>query len=379
MAVRGELVEEEGAVEGVALDGAEAGVADGAAKFFFGGAVGGAGGADHVFLEHDGADVVAAEAEAHLEDFEALGDPAGLHILDVVEHHAGDGEGFEVFDRGCLFPAAAAEGGVAGLKGPGDEGGEAAGFFLEAADNLEVIDALLEGLADAEHHGGGGAHAEFVGSAVDADPVLGAAFEAGDAFADVVVEDLGAAARDGLEAGVAETHDGVAEGEVGVLGDGEDFAGGEAMEPDVGEALADAGEEGFEPVDFEVGMDAALHEDASAAHLFGFGDFGVDGVEVEDVAFGGGGAFERPVEGAEGAVLGAEVGVVDVAIDDVADDAFGVEAAADRVSFHADADQIVAVEAVESLFARNAHGESLRLPGAGVGAGFDGTRASGGG
>ena len=141
-----------------------------------------------------------------------MGDPAGLHVFDVVEHHAGDREGLEVFDRGGLFPAAAAEGGVAGLEGPGDEGGEAAGFFLEAADDFEVVDALLEGFADAEHHGGGGAHAELVGGAVDADPVLGAAFEARDALADVVVEDLGTAAGDGLEAGVAETHDGVAGG-----------------------------------------------------------------------------------------------------------------------------------------------------------------------
>lgn len=122
-----ELVEEEGAVEGVALDGAEAGVADDASEFFLGGAVLGAGGADDIFFEHDGADVVTAEAEAHLEDLEALGDPAGLDVFDVVEHHAGDGEGLEVFDGGGLFPAAAAEGGVAGLEGPGDEGGEAAG------------------------------------------------------------------------------------------------------------------------------------------------------------------------------------------------------------------------------------------------------------
>ncbi len=58
------LVEEHGAVEGVALDGLEAGVADDAAKFLFGGAVGGAGGLDHIFLEHDRADVIAAKVEA---------------------------------------------------------------------------------------------------------------------------------------------------------------------------------------------------------------------------------------------------------------------------------------------------------------------------
>ena len=54
-----------------------------------------------------------------------------------------------------------------------------------------------------------------------------------------------------------------------------------------GKAFSDAAEERLEPVDFEVGVDAALHEDPGAAHLFGFGDLGVDRVEVEDVAFGG--------------------------------------------------------------------------------------------
>ena len=58
------LVEEHGAVEGVALDGLEAGVADDAAEFFFGGAVAGAGGLDDILFKHDGAYVVAAEVEA---------------------------------------------------------------------------------------------------------------------------------------------------------------------------------------------------------------------------------------------------------------------------------------------------------------------------
>ena len=60
----GDLVEEHGVVEGVALDGFEAGVADDTAEFLFGGAVAGAGSFDHVLFEHDGAYIVAAEVEA---------------------------------------------------------------------------------------------------------------------------------------------------------------------------------------------------------------------------------------------------------------------------------------------------------------------------
>jgi len=55
-------------------------------------------------------------------------------------------------------------------------------------------------------------HFEVVRRAMDADPVLCVALEAGDALANIVVENLGAAAGDGIEAGVAQTDDGVAQG-----------------------------------------------------------------------------------------------------------------------------------------------------------------------
>src|SRR6202041_2757396 len=94
------------------------------------------------------------------------------------------------------------------------------------------------------------------------------------------------------EAGVAQAGDGGAEIELGVFGDGEDFRRAKAVQPDRGEALLDAGEKRFEPANLEVGMNSALHKDAGAAHFDGLADFGVDGVEVEEVAFGG----ERPLE-----------------------------------------------------------------------------------
>ena len=87
-------------------------------------------------------------------------------------------------------------------------------------------------------------------------------------------------------------------------------------------------------------MNAALHQHAGAAHLQGLGDLLVDFFEFEDVAFFGLGSLEGAVEGAEVAIFGAEVGVVDVAIDDVGDDAFGVEAAADGIGLEAQADEV---------------------------------------
>ncbi len=88
-------------------------------------------------------------------------------------------------------------------------------------------------------------------------------------------------------------------------------------------------------------MQTALQQHSRAAQLHRLAHLVVDGFEIEDVAFLRQLAFERAVEGAEGAVLGAEVGVVDVAVDDVGDHTFGMQLAAHRIGFHADADQVI--------------------------------------
>ena len=161
-----------------------------------------------------------------------------------------------------------------------------------------------------------------------------------------VVEDLGAAAGDGVEAGIAEARDGVAQADAADFGDVGDFGRGEAVQVDR-EALLDAAEEVFVPLDLEVGVQAALHEDAGAAQIEGLLDLVEDDFLGEHVAFG---VAHGAVEGAEGAVLGAEVGVVDIAVDDVGDDALGVPLAADGVGLHADADEVIGAEQVEGFF-----------------------------
>ncbi len=196
--------------------------------------------------------------------------------------------------------------------------------------------------------------------AVHGDPVAGRALEARHALAHLVVENLGAAAGDGVEAGVAEARDGRAQVEIRVLGDGEHFGGRQTVQPDLREALFDAAEEALEPVDLEIGVDAALHQHAGATHLDGLGDLLVNRLEVEDVALFGArvglaGPRQRAVEGAEGAVLGAEVGVVDVAIDDVGDHALGMQAAAHGVGLKAQADEVGGMEVVERLLAGQRH------------------------
>ena len=166
------LVEKECPVKRVALDGLESSVADDAADFLFGGAG---------VRTEDGADVVAAEAKAHLQDFKALLVPVGLHVRDVVEEHAADGESPEVLDGGRVVEVAAR-----GCMG-GDEGErlEAAGFLLKRVDGLEKGDEVGAGRAGTEDERDGGRDAGEVGGAVGVEPGRqgeGVAGGAGDAI-----------------------------------------------------------------------------------------------------------------------------------------------------------------------------------------------------
>src|ERR1700690_1901103 len=121
------------------------------------------------------------------------------------------------------------------------------------------------------------------------------------------------------------------------------------------ETLLDAAQQFLMPVDFEVGVESSLHEDARAPEFDGLADFFVNRIEVEDVPLFRRRAFERAIEGAEGAILRAEVWVVNVAIDDVGDGAFRMQAAANGVSLHADSDKVVGVEQVEGLLFGQGH------------------------
>src|SRR5271170_6739549 len=112
------------------------------------------------------------------------------------------------------------------------------------------------------------------------------------------------------------------------------------------------------PVNFEIGMEAALHENARPAKLNRLADFVVNGLEFEDVSLFGFRALQRTIEGAKSAVLGAVVRVINIAIDDVGDHALGMQLAAHGVGFHADADQIVRAEEIEGLLFAERHNRS---------------------
>src|SRR5580698_3511954 len=142
------LVQKHRSIERVALHRLESRIANDAAQLFFRSAIRGSCCLYDIFFEHDGADIVAAEAQAQLQNLQSLRDPARLHILDIGKIEARDGQDFQIFDCCSLIPSAAAERRIVRLKAPGDECGEAAGFFLQTAYLLKEIDTLLDGLAD---------------------------------------------------------------------------------------------------------------------------------------------------------------------------------------------------------------------------------------
>src|SRR5207245_5415208 len=81
---------------------------------------------------------------------------------------------------------------------------KAAGLVLELADAAHVLDAVCPGLDMAVHHRRRGRHAESVRVTHDIEPFLRLRLLRRDYVANAVDEDLAAAARDRVEARVAQ-------------------------------------------------------------------------------------------------------------------------------------------------------------------------------
>ena len=246
-----------GTVEGVALGGDEAGIGDHAAKFAFVGAIANAGGVHDIFFDQDAADVVGAELQADLADFYSGSELAGLNVIDVVEIEAADGERFQIIDSGSFLDFFS-EWRVVGRENPRDECREAAGIFLNAANALEMIDAVAQLFAATEHHGGSGTQPKFVRGAVHIFPIVAGAFEARDFGADFIIENFRAAAGDRLQTSVHQSANGVFDAEFADLRDAENFRRGKTVQMNGGIALLDGAEKILVVLDLQIVMQAAL-------------------------------------------------------------------------------------------------------------------------
>src|ERR1700685_904368 len=134
------------------------------------------------------------------------------------------------------------------------------------------------------------------------------------------------------------------------------------MVPDlVAEPILDRPQQVLVPLDLQLRMQPALHQNAGAAQVDGLLNLVEDHFLRMDVAFR---MPHGPVERAEAAILGAEVRVIDVAIDDVAHHAVRVQLASNRVRCHSDTNEIVAVIQFNRFLARH-HAETF-LPSTGL-------------
>jgi|SRR5881275_3202195 len=127
------------------------------------------------------------------------------------------------------------------------------------------------------------------------------------------------------------------------------------MQMDFGKALLDPTQQTLEPVDCQIGMQSALHENSGAPKFDRLSDLAVDSIEIEDVSLGSQLALQRTIKSAERAVLSAEIRVINVAIDDVGDDTFRMQLAAHGIGFHSNANQVIGAEHIESLLSGQGH------------------------
>ena len=86
--------------------------------------------------------------------------------------------------------------GCAGLEGPADERGEAAGGVLLIAQALQMFDAIVERLDVAEHHRRARIQAELVRDRHDFEPLVALALQRRDLVAHAIDENLAATAGD---------------------------------------------------------------------------------------------------------------------------------------------------------------------------------------
>ena len=197
-----------GTVKRVALCGQKAGVVDDPPKFFFVGAALHACRENDIFLDQDAADVVSPELQADLAYLDPRREPARLDVVNVVEVNAADGQCLQIVDSGCFlnFPT---ERCIFCREYPRDECGEPAGLFLKLTNPFEMINAMAQLFTSTEHHLRGRSQDECMRRAMNLDPVVAGALQAGDASANFVVQNLRAASGDRLQARIHQALDGV--------------------------------------------------------------------------------------------------------------------------------------------------------------------------
>ena len=217
-----------------------------------------------------------------------------------------------------------------------DEGLEPAGFILKLAQPEQVIQAVFRGLDVAVEHGAVGMQAHLVRDAGGIDPLLAGQLVIADDAPHAIVKDFGAAAGQGIHAGVFQALQHFALADLAALREIADLDHGEGFQVHLRKALLQAAQHLAVPIESQLRM--------QAAHDVKFGDgfaVALAGL-VPDL-------FERHrvrlgialllAERAQLATGHADIGGIDVAVD-VEVSLVAVQALADLVRQPADAQQI---------------------------------------
>ena len=284
--------------------------------------MGGARGAADALIHQRAAQVVAAGVEAGGDALVAHFHPTRLDVGDVrVQGEAGDGVHQHGFAEGGAFagPALQVHRCLHVHEGQGHELGEAAGPGLQVTHSDQVPRPVLRPFHMAVHDGGRGPESNAVGSLHHLQPLAGVDLVRTDDGADLIVENFRRSARQRAEARRLEPLQ--IGGQVQVQGGGAlpNLQGRKGVDVHVRHRRLHRAQDADVGLAGVFGMDAALHAHfraAPAPSLLGaplnllMGEVVGPAAQVlRQLALG---------EGAELAFEVADVGVVDVAVDDEA-------------------------------------------------------------
>ncbi len=222
--------------------------------------------------------------------------------------------------------------------------------LLDFAEQQQLIDPVLGSFDVSVHQRGGAANAAAMRGADDLLPLLGGEFVARKHEADVVVENLGGRSRQSVEAIVAQHAQIIFERHAGEFDAVDDLHGRESVNVHAGYGLLYRAQNVAIVERRQAVRQAALNADFGGADFPGFDGLLRDLLEAEEVGVG----FARAAaEGAELAADEADIGEIDIAIDDVGDDIAG-QLATQGIGGDQQAEQVVAfgVCQQQALFAR---------------------------
>ena len=211
-------------------------------------------------------------------------------------------------------------------------------MILLAAKQVHVDEPLAASLDVPVQHGRVRVEPEFVGGAVDVQPLVTADLASPRGVVGTIVEDLCSASRKGTEPGLLEIGNhgpGAGESVLASLGDSlevNDLDRGERLQVEGGSRLADRREHRRVVVELEPGVQAADEVDLGRARVCG-SHRGVP--DLVHRHFIGTLLSSLPVKRAEGAAQGTDIRVVDVPID-VVEGRPAMHSAADEVGKPAD-------------------------------------------